>query len=154
MLHCIRIMDPTARKLSVAEGTLSVAQQLGEGFFIRLTSIVGETGRQCIACYDGSDRTLKANIQESGVVAHETVTKDIAATVPSAAKHRGLYRIAFADDNKVKLASRDRLTHWTIEVVDAAGGAMPSLVYDNADNCHIGYVSGSTLKYATRKEMV
>lgn len=65
-----------------------------------------------------------------------------------------LPRIAFADDNKVKLASRDRSANWTVETVDPAGGAMPSLAYDNEDHCHIGYVSGGTLKYATRKQVV
>jgi hypothetical protein len=154
MLHGMRILDPTARKLSVSEGTLSVAQDLGVGIFIRPTSLAGEIGRQCIAYFDAADRTLKANVQESGVVAHETVAQNVAATVPSAAKHRGLYRVAFADGPRVKLASRDRFTHWTVETVDATGGAMPSLAYDNASNCHIGYVAGSTLKYATRKEVV
>ena len=135
-------------------GTLSVAQKLGVGVFIRPTSIAGETGSQCVACFDAADGTLKATIQDSGVTAHETVARNVAATVPSAAKHRGLFRIAFADDNKVKLASRNRLATWTIETVDAAGGAMPSLAYDSVSNCHIGYVAGGTLKYATRKEVV
>jgi hypothetical protein len=152
MLHTMRIIDPSARRLSVDEGTLSVSQPLGAGVFIRPTSLAGEPGRQCVACHDSAERTLKANIQDSGVISFETVARDVAGTVPSAAKHLGLYRIAFADGNTVKFASRDRQANWSIEIIDATGGAMPSLAYDNAKNCHIGYVAGTTLKYATRKE--
>jgi hypothetical protein len=145
MMHFIRVMDPTAQVLSIDKGTLSVAPQLGKGRYIRLTSIAGETGRNCIACYDATDRTLKAFVQESGVVSHEKIVQNVG-------RNRGLYRVAFADANKMKLASRDRFLNWTIETVDATGGAMPSLAYDKANNCHIGYVAGTTLKYATRNE--
>lgn len=152
MRHSIRIRDPLVKTLSVDDGSLSVTEKLGVGVFIRHTSIAGETGRNCVACFDAQTNALKAVVQESGFTAQEIIAPNVAATVPSAAKHLGFYRVAFADDNKTKLASRNRLGNWSVEIVDAAGGAMPSLGYDLENNCHIGYVAGTALKYATRKE--
>jgi hypothetical protein len=149
-----RILDPTADKLSVEQETLSAPQPLGEGIFIRLTSIAATFRDRCVAHYDGADRSLKVSLPNGPVPITQIVAQNIAATIPSAAQHGGLYRVAFADGNQVKLALRDRFTNWTVETVDAAGGAMPSLAYGNANNCHIGYVSGGTLKYATRKEEI
>ncbi len=61
-------------------------------------------------------------------------------------------RVAYEDESKLKLASRDKFGEWTVQIVDPAGGFMPSLAYDNLGNAHIAYTAGNTLKYAKGTE--
>jgi hypothetical protein len=67
---------------------------------------------------------------------------------------RGKFRIAYGEDNKLKLASQNLFGgQWVVEVVDPDGGVMPSLAYDKlALNGHIAYSVQHTLKYASWTE--
>ena len=57
-------------------------------------------------------------------------------------------RIVYGEDGKVKLARRERLGGWTVEVIDSEGGEMPFLAYNNLGNAHVAYAAGRGLKYA------
>lgn len=66
----------------------------------------------------------------------------------SAAANRGQFRVAYADANAIKLASRSRSGAWTVEVVDSMSGVLPSLAYDNLGTASLAYEQGGQLKYA------
>jgi hypothetical protein len=126
--------------------------------FARSASLASHThGTICIAYYDFYNSTLKAFINDNmaeprkEIVASEILNSSL---LPSAAVNIWEQcRIAYEDDNKLKLASRDKFGQWTVEIVDPAGGAMPSLAYDKRGNAHIAYTIGATLKCATWTEL-
>ncbi|CCF17014.1 hypothetical protein BLGI_4995 [Brevibacillus laterosporus GI-9] len=145
-----RINDPT-------EGIVGFTSLLDSGNFRvrRPTSITGGT-EWCVAYADLTNGKLKASVFDISMPAvhKEVVTDTVFPVVPSIAKEPGSrhgYRIAFGDENKLKLASRNRFGVWFVEVIDPDGGDMPSLAYDNLGNAHIAYTVGKTLKYAMGK---
>jgi len=121
----------------------------------RSTSIVRTFGGGCLAYFDIANKTLKARVSSvgSGVERIETVAANINAIVtPSAAQNRGAFRVAFADTDAIKLASRSQSGNWTVEIVDGVSGGTPSVAYDNSGKANIAYAVGGKLKYATRTE--
>jgi hypothetical protein len=143
-----RIQDPL-------EGTIGFKSLLEQGRFrvVRPTSITSDT-KWCVAYGDFTNNTLKASVFDFGLP--EPHKEIVAATVfpvtPSVAKAPGKdYRIAYGDDNKLKLASRNQFGEWNVEIIDPSGGEIPSLAYDNLGNAHIAYMLGNTLKYAKGK---
>lgn len=119
----------------------------------RPTSIVKTDFRECLAYFDVASKTLKASVSEAGLGSIETVATNIKNVVtPSAAANGNAFRIAFADFDAVKLASRDRFGTWTLEVVDPVFGGPPSLAYDSGGTANIAYVTRGSLKYARRSE--
>ncbi|PLS09599.1 hypothetical protein [Neobacillus cucumis] len=142
-----RILDPI-------EGTVGYTALLDNDHFqvARPTSIAGAT-QWCVAYADLTNRKLKASVFELGLEEphKEMVTDTVYPVAPSVALELGIrhgYRIAFGDENKLKLASRDQSGVWVVEIVDPDGGNMASLAYDNLGNAHIAYTAGKTLKYA------
>lgn len=143
-----RILDTTA-------GDLSSSDLLADDrIVVGATSIAKGEGTTCVAFADITNRQLKAWVElfDLPEPSRELIAADVPGTVPSVALNRGEFRVAYADNDNPKLASRDRFGKWSLEVIDPAGGAMPSLAYDKRGNAHIAYVAGSTLKYATRSE--
>lgn len=135
-------------------GTLGEEKILDEGQFrvVRPTSVASNDGspQPCVTYEIITDQKLYA--VDPGV---EQISKKVIATtvfpvVPSAAvASRGEYRVAFGDDNKLKLATQNRFNQWFVEVADPDGGDMPSLAYDKSGrNGHIAYSVRRTLKYA------
>jgi hypothetical protein len=64
----------------------------------------------------------------------------------------GDFRVAYADSDAIKLASRTPSGVWTVETVDAVSGGSPSLAYDNFGTANIAYTVGGKLKYTRRSE--
>jgi hypothetical protein len=119
----------------------------------RPTSIVRTFSDGCIAYFDVASKTLKASVSSGGASAIETVATNINSVItPSAAVKGADFRIAYADIDGVKLASRSRSGVWAVEVVDAASAGSPSLAYDKSGTANIAYAAGGTLKYARRSE--
>ena len=120
----------------------------------RATSIARTSGSACIAYFDSASKTLKAAINLSGIAGIEPIATNINTFVtPSAAAARfGDFRVAYADVDAVKLASRGQLPDWTVETVDAVSAGPVSLAYDSSGTAHIAYVAGGKVKYARRSE--
>lgn len=120
----------------------------------RPTSIVRTFSEGCLAYFDSANKTLKAHIASffgpSGIEVVATNINNI--VTPSAAAQADQFRVAYADIDAVKLASRSRSGTWTVETVDAVSAGSPSLAYDNAGRTSIAYVAGGELKYATRAQ--
>jgi hypothetical protein len=138
------------------EGTLSTSAVLAQGRFrvVRSTSIASDLA-WCVAYGDFSGQTLNASFRDFSLDEphKEIVAATVLPVVPSGAKAPGKgFRIAYADDNKLKLASRNHFGEWPVEVVDSEGGDMPSLNYDRPGNAHIAYAVGQKLKYARGTE--
>jgi len=107
----------------------------------------------CIAYFDIASKTLKASVSSGGSSSIETVAANVNNIVtPSAAARRGDFRVAYADTDAIKLASRSPSGVWTVEAVDAVSGGTPSLAYDNSGTANIAYAAGGQLKYARRSE--
>lgn len=135
------------------EGTLGERVLLAQGRFsvVRSTAIASDIA-WCVAYGDFNGHALNASFLDASLPEpdKEIVAATVFPVVPSAAKAPGKdFRIAYGDDNKLKLASRDQFGAWTIEVVDSEGGDMPSFNYDRSGNAHIAYAVGRTLKYAS-----
>jgi hypothetical protein len=139
-----QIIDPFA-------GTLGDAELLQEGNFnvVRPTSITAELSRTCVAFGDTTNQTLNVCFREGIAPGRAVVAPTVFPVVPSAAQtSRGQFRIAFVDENGLKLASRI-LNEWIVEVVDPEGGELPSLAYEKIPlNGHLAYTVRGTLKYA------
>ncbi|PEY40948.1 hypothetical protein CN354_07935 [Bacillus cereus] len=140
-----RIIDPF-------EGTVGHTSLIDNGQFqvARPTSIASDGG-WCVTYADLTTNTLKASFFDFSLPeSHkETVATTVFPVVPFLAKMPGGdYRIAYGDENKLKLASRNQFGMWIVEVVDPEGGGMPSLAYDTLGNAHIVYTVGNALKYA------
>lgn len=119
----------------------------------RPTSIVRTALTGCLAYFDAASKSAKATIWDLGFTRIETVATEVnSVATPSAAANGDAFRIAFADFDTVKLASRDRFGTWRVEVVDPVSVESPSLVYDNARTAHIAYIKNGNLKYARRSE--
>jgi len=142
--------------VDIEQGTFSTPVVIEDSPFInviRPTSIVRTFSDGCLAYFDSANKTVKASVTSLGVGGIETVATDIDNIVtPSAAANAGAFRIAFADFDAVKLASRSQSGTWTLEVVDPVFGGSPSLAYDNARTANIAYVTNGSLKYARRSE--
>jgi hypothetical protein len=141
-----RINDPV-------EGTVGFTSLLENGQFrvVRSTSITSPDGGWCVAYADFTNNTLKASVFDFSLPEphKEVVAATVFPVIPSVARAPGEnYRIAYGDENKLKLASRNQFGVWIVEVVDPDGGGMPSLAYDNLSNAHIAYTVGNTLKYS------
>jgi hypothetical protein len=137
------------------QGTFSQPQAIeGPSPFVnvrRPPSIARTFSGGCVAYFDSASRTLKASVTSGGVSGIETVATNINNIVtPSASSVAGDFRIAYADADAVKLASRSPSGVWTVEAVDAVSAGSPSLAYDNAATAHIAYAAGGRLKYARR----
>jgi hypothetical protein len=120
------------------------------------TSIVRTAFEGCISYFDRANKTLKAQVAspelpEPRIEIVATSVNNVTAT-PSAAASRGQFRVAYADDTAIKLASRGPSGDWTVEVVDPVSGLLPSLAYDNSGTANLAYAVGGQLKYARRSE--
>lgn len=119
----------------------------------RPTSIVRTFSGGCIAYFDIANRTLKAHVSSLGAAGIETVAANINNIVtPSASVKGNQFRVAYADTDAIKLASRSQSGVWTVEAVDPVSAGSPSLAYDNAGTANIAYAAGGRLKYARRSE--
>ncbi|MEU6806942.1 hypothetical protein [Streptomyces neyagawaensis] len=144
------------RVLNVVEGTFGDERDVEKGqFFVGRTSVISQTPQTWVAYCDVKNLDLKAGTFTSdGVGDVEVVESVTARTVPVLAQNPAIggelsrrLRIAYADDGKIKLASRS-VFGWTVGVVDPAGGTMPGLAYDNQGKAHLAYAVGQTLRYA------
>jgi len=129
------IIDGPSRALNVRTPT-SIARTLFTG---------------CVAYFDLASKTLKASIADPSVgqALLETVAANLNGFVtPSAAARQNQFRVAFADADAVKLASRSDAGVWTIETVEAVSAASPSLAYDNSGTANIAYSAGGKVRYA------
>ena len=143
--------------VDVEKGTFSPPEVLdGPSQLInvrRPTSIARTFIDGCVAYFDMANKTLKASVSTDGVARVETVATNVNNIVtPSVAAKGAGFRIAYADTDGIKLASRSPAGDWTIETVDAVSGGSPSLAYDNAGTANIAYVANGRLKYARRSE--
>lgn len=141
----------------IEHGTFSEPVLIEESQFInvrRPTSIARTFSGGCLAYFDIASKTMKASVTADGVSGIETVAAKINNTTaaPSAAVKGTGFRVAYADADAIKLASRSPSGTWTVEVVDAVVARSPSLAYDNAGTANIAYVAGGKLKYARRSE--
>jgi len=142
--HVVDIEQGTFSTPEVIEGSQQINVR-------RPTSIVRTFSDGCLAYFDMANKVLKASVSSGGFSGIETVAANVNNIVtPSAAANRGAYRVAYADVDAVKLASRSPSGTWTVEAVDAVSAGSPSLAYDNAGTANIAYVAGGTLKYARR----
>lgn len=144
-----RILDVEANIISRTTAILSVLD--GDNILGTCCSLASSTmGGIHIAYVDLGNHILKAFVKDFDLPEprKETVASVVTRTVPSAADNGGEFVIAYGDDNKLKLASRDKFGEWNVEVVDPSGGAMPSLAFDKSGNAHIAYTVGRALKYA------
>jgi hypothetical protein len=144
-----RILDVEANIISRTTAILSVLD--GDDILGTCSSLATTMGGGIhIAYVDLSNHILKAFVKDFDLPEprKETVATGVTRTVPSAADKGGEFVIAYGDDNKLKLASRDKFGEWSVEVVDPSGGAMPSLAFDKFGNAHIAYTVGRALKYA------
>lgn len=119
------------------------------------TSIVRTFSRGCLAYFDMASKTLKASVEDltAGLSEIETVATNVTNNVtPSAAAKQSEFRVAYADADAMKLASRSEAGVWTIEAVEPVSGGAPSLAYDNAGTANIAYAAGAKLRYARRPE--
>ncbi len=146
----------SAHIVDIEKGTFSTPTVIEGSQFInvrRPTSIVRTFSGGCLAYFDIASKTLKASINSGGLSSIETVAANVGNIVtPSAAAKGSDFRVAYADIDAMKLASRSRSGDWTIEAVEAVSGGSPSLVYDNAGTANIAYAAGAKLKYARRSE--
>jgi hypothetical protein len=138
------------------EGTLGERALLAQGRFtvVRSTSIASDLA-WCVTYGDFSSHTLNASFLDASLEEphKEIVAATVFPVIPSAATAPGKdFRIAYGDDNKLKLASRNQFGEWSVEVVDSEGGDMPSFNYDRPGNAHIAYAVGQKLKYARGTE--
>jgi len=145
------------RLLSIAEGTFGSDRKVEDGqFSAGRTSILSQTPETWVVYCDVTRRVLKAGTFDSdGAPVVEVVAPLMGRTVPVLAQNPTIggeladrLRIAYADDGKVKLARRERLEGWAVDVIDPDGGEMPSLAYDSRGNAHMAYAAGRVLKYA------
>lgn len=142
--------------VDIESGTFSPPAVIEGSPFInvrRPTSIVRTFSGGCLAYFDIASKTLKAHVMSIGFARLEAVATNINNIVtPSAAAQGDEFRVAYADSDGVKLASRSRTGTWTVETVDAVSAGSPSLAYDNAGRTSIAYVAGGELKYAARAD--
>jgi hypothetical protein len=145
------------------QGTLTKSVILAQDRFrvVRSTSIACTDSAWCLVYQDFTGQTLNAFFKDASLEqpSKETVpTATIFPVVPSVATARGLgapgkdFAVAYGDDNKLKVASRNKFGEWTVEVVDSEGGDMPSFNYDRSGKAHIAYAVGQKLKYARGTE--
>jgi hypothetical protein len=145
------------------QGTLTNSVILAQDRFrvVRSTSIACTDDAWCLVYHDFTGQTLNAFFNDASLEQphKETVSPGtIFPVVPSVATARGLgapgkdFAVAYGDDNKLKLASRNKFGEWTVEVVDSEGGDMPSFNYDRSGKAHITYAVGQKLKYARDTE--
>jgi hypothetical protein len=119
----------------------------------RPTSIVRTFSDGCLAYFDIANKTLKASVSSGGLSGIETVATNVSSIpTPSAAAKQNEFRVAYADTDAIKLASRSRSGVWTVEAVEAVSGGTPSLAYDNSGTANIAYAAGGRLRYARRSE--
>jgi hypothetical protein len=142
--------------VDIEQGTFATPTVIEGSPFInvrRPTSIARTATDGCLAYFDMAGKTLKAFVASGGIARIETIAANVNNIVtPSAAAKGNDFRVAYADADAIKLASRDRFGDWTIEAVDAVSGGTPSLAYDNAGTANIAYVAGGKLKYGRRSE--
>lgn len=141
----------------IEQGTFAPPAVIEGSSFInvrRPPSIVRTFSGGCLAYFDIATKTLKANVSSFEGSGIETVATNInnATFTPSAAVKGSDFRIAYADSDAVKLASRSPSGTWTVEAIDAVAGGSPFLAYDNSGTAHIAYVANGRLKYARRSE--
>jgi hypothetical protein len=127
-------------------------------FFVAATSVFSgfETW---IAYCNITDRVLNVAANVSGLDITEKVADVQGRMVPSMARNEFLggspeetLRIAYSDNERLKLASRRRGQGWVLEEIDDAAPGAPSLAYDRNATGHIAYAVGTTLKYAKLTE--
>ncbi len=142
--------------VDIEQGTFSTPNVIEGSPFInvrRPTSNARTFSDGCLAYFDMASKTLKASVASGGILRIETVAANVNNIVtPSAAAKGNDFRVAYADTDAVKLASRSQFGDWTVEAVDAVSGGSPSLAYDNAGTANIAYAAGGTLKYGRRSE--
>ena len=138
------------------EGRMGEAEPLEEGTFnvVRPTSITSEPRAYCIAYADSTHRTLNALYVEAHVP--QVIRQQVAATVGPVApigRPESGGSEAYGDDNKLKLASLDRLNQWVVEIIDPEGGIQPCLAYEKISlKGHLAYATQDALKYASWTE--
>jgi hypothetical protein len=149
----------------IEKGTFSDSFDIESSLLINVrnpTSLARSGVAGCLAYFDIASKTLKAGVDESSIHSIETVAANIATRVtPSAAVTPDValtpdvaneFRVAYADIDAMKLASRSRFGGtWTVEVIEAVRGQSPSLAYDRAAAANIAYTAGGKLKYARRE---
>jgi hypothetical protein len=152
-----KIPDPlagTVSQVTVIEGSTSIN-------ISSPTSVARTTGpiaATCISYFDFANKTLKAwfstaELPDPLIETVESSVNNSGITVAlSAAVNRRQFRVAYADANAIKLASRSPSATWTVEVVDPVSGVLPSLAYDNFGTASLAYEQGGKLKYAHRSE--
>ena len=151
-----RISIRATHVVDIEKGTFSPPQVIEESEQINVrspTSFVRTDFGGCLAYYDLANRIVKANVAEGSFSSIETIATGVTANdAPSAARNGALFRVAFADANAMKLASRSKSGDWTTEVVEAVGSTSPSLAYDNAGTANIAYATGARLRFGRRAE--
>ena len=143
----------------IEQGTLAPPTVLDGSTSINVrspTSIVRTLFEGCVTYFDRASKTLKAHFTSAKLSSPQieivaTNVNNVIAT-PSAAASRDQFRVAYADDNAIKLASRSESGVWTVEVVDPVSGLLPSLAYDNSGTANLAYATNGNLKYARRSE--
>ena len=147
-LFLARIVDVEADIISRKTAVVSLLDS--DSILGTCSSLTSANGNIHIAYVDLTNHILKAFVKDFDLPEprKETVATVVTRTVPSAADKGGGFVIAYSDDNKLKMASRDKFGTWSVEVVDPSGGAMPSLTFDKFGNANIAYTVGQALKYA------
>jgi hypothetical protein len=144
--HVVDIEESTFANATVIEGSQSINVR-------RPTSIVRTFSDGCLAYFDMANMVLKAGISSGGFSSIETIASNVRnIATPSAAAKGNQFRVAYADSDALKLASRSGSGTWTTEAVEAVSGGTPSLAYDNAGTANVAYSAGARLRYARRSE--
>jgi hypothetical protein len=120
----------------------------------RPISMAQIAGGSCIAYCDNTSKTMKAAVSLLGGSDIETIASNVNTFItPSAAVGKSSnFRVAYADHDGVKLASRSQLPEWTVDTVDAVSAGPVSLAYDNSSTAHVAYVASGGVKYARRSD--
>jgi len=144
--------------VDIEQGTISQVQTLEQSESINVisTGLARTAFEGCIAYFDLASKTVKSQFLSPDVPRSEIIETNINSGPPSAAQNGAIaapaFRVAYADANAVKLASRNQFGDWTVEIVDPVSGISPSLAYDNSGTAHLAYAAGGKLKYARRSE--
>jgi len=142
--------------VDIEKGTFSDPTVIESSQFLnvrRATSIVRTGSGGCLAYFDMASKVLKASVSSFGGSSIETVATNVGNVVtPSAALKAGAFRIAYADSDAVKLASRSPCGTWSSETVEAVSAGTPSLIYDVGGTANIAYVANNRIRFARRSE--
>jgi hypothetical protein len=152
-----KILDPQAGTVSPVTVFVESSTSINVSSPTSIARTGGIIAATCISYFDSANKTLAASFFEAEVPDPiiETIESGVNSSIPvalSAAANKGQFRVAYADANAIKLASRSRSGTWTVEVVDPVGGVLPSLAYDIFGRASVAYEQGGKLKYAHRSE--